>query len=299
MPLTLDELAAIGEQTPVLASLTPSGTHTAEEMHRAGGTATLIRELVRGGQIDGDAPTVTSSSLAEETASAPEPDGEVLFPSTASRSRRAARCTRCEATWRRKAASSRSPARSRRRQSGPARVFDSEEACADAVRGGAVNEGDVLVVRYEGPAGGPGMREMLSVTASVVGAGLGESVALVTDGRFSGATRGLMIGHIFSPEAIRGGPIAIVRDGDTIVIDVDGKSLSLELDDVETGSPAGGLATASPRHSRAASSRATARSSARRPRVPCSAPAQRETPERAAHRCPHRSHRPARPAPPS
>jgi dihydroxy-acid dehydratase len=111
-------------------------------------------------------------------------------------------------------------------------VFDSEEACADAVRSGVVQEGEVLVVRYEGPAGGPGMREMLSITSSVVGAGLGESVALVTDGRFSGATRGLMIGHV-SPEAARGGPLAIVRNGDQITIDVDAKSLSVDLDDAE------------------------------------------------------------------
>jgi dihydroxy-acid dehydratase len=107
-------------------------------------------------------------------------------------------------------------------------VFDSEEACADAVRAGLAQPGEVLVVRYEGPAGGPGMREMLSVTASVVGAGLGESVALVTDGRFSGATRGLMVGHV-APEAARGGPLAVVRDGDRIAIDLDAGTLTLEL----------------------------------------------------------------------
>jgi len=115
---------------------------------------------------------------------------------------------------------------------GPARVFDSEEACADAVRAGLARPGDVLVVRYEGPAGGPGMREMLSVTSSVVGAGLGESVALVTDGRFSGATRGLMVGHV-APEAARGGPIAVVRDGDAISIDVEARTLHVELEDAE------------------------------------------------------------------
>jgi dihydroxy-acid dehydratase len=117
----------------------------------------------------------------------------------------------------------------RRFQRGPARVFDGEEACTDAVRSGGVVAGDVLVVRYEGPAGGPGMREMLSVTASVVGSGLGDSVALVTDGRFSGATRGLMIGHV-APEAARGGPLAVVRDGDTITIDLDSRSLTLDVD---------------------------------------------------------------------
>jgi dihydroxy-acid dehydratase len=120
----------------------------------------------------------------------------------------------------------------RRQQRGPARVFDGEEACVEAVRSGRAEPGDVLVVRYEGPAGGPGMREMLSVTSSVVGAGLGESVALVTDGRFSGATRGLMVGHV-SPEAARGGPLAAVRDGDTIAIDVDAGTVEVELDDAE------------------------------------------------------------------
>jgi dihydroxy-acid dehydratase len=111
-------------------------------------------------------------------------------------------------------------------------VFDSEEACTDAVRAGEAHPGDVLVVRYEGPAGGPGMREMLSVTSSVVGAGLGESVALVTDGRFSGATRGLMVGHV-APEAARGGALGVVRDGDVISIDIDARSLNVELDEAE------------------------------------------------------------------
>src|SRR5213076_1123502 len=120
----------------------------------------------------------------------------------------------------------------RRSHRGPARVFESEEACTDGVRSGLIEPGDVLVVRYEGPAGGPGMREMLSVTASVVGAGLGDSVALVTDGRFSGATRGLMVGHV-APEAARGGPLAAVRDGDRITIDVDAGTLHVDLSERE------------------------------------------------------------------
>src|SRR4029079_5556378 len=115
---------------------------------------------------------------------------------------------------------------------GPARVFDSEEACAAAIRSGHVQPGDVLVTRYEGPAGGPGMREMLSVTASVVGAGLGETVAVVTEGRFSGATRGLMVGHV-APEAARGGPLAAVRDGDEITIDVEAGTVDLLVDAAE------------------------------------------------------------------
>src|SRR5205807_6516820 len=123
-------------------------------------------------------------------------------------------------------------AAARRFHQGPARVFDGEEACTDAVRAGLAQPGDVLVVRYEGPAGGPGMREMLSITSSVVGAGLGDSVALVTDGRFSGATRGLMVGHV-APEAARGGPLALVQDGDMITIDLDARALRVELTDAE------------------------------------------------------------------
>jgi dihydroxy-acid dehydratase len=242
--LTLEELAAVGEQTPVLASLMPSGRYAAEQFQEAGGTATLIRELVRGGHIDGAAPTIRSSTLAEETSSAPEPDGEVLFP-IAAPFKTSGALYALRGNLAPDGSLVKVSGTTRRRQSGPARVFDSEEACADAVRSGVAQPGDVLVVRYEGPAGGPGMREMLSVTASVIGAGLGESVALVTDGRFSGATRGLMVGHV-SPEAVRGGPLAIVRDGDPITIDVDARSLVLELDDVEI---AARLAAWQPPHS--------------------------------------------------
>ena len=229
--LTIDELAAIGERTPVLASLMPSGRYAAEDFHRAGGTAVVIRELIRSGHIDGAAPTVGDGTLAEAAAGAPEPDGEVVFraeqPFKESGSLAALRGNLAPDGSLVKVAGT-----DRRRHSGPARVFDSEESCTDAVRAGAVQAGDVLVVRYEGPAGGPGMREMLSVTASVVGAGLGDSIALVTDGRFSGATRGLMVGHV-APEAARNGPLAAVREGDTITIDVDAKRLSVELSDAE------------------------------------------------------------------
>jgi len=230
VPLTLDELAGVGAATPVVASLAPSGRFTAEDLHRVGGTAVLIRELVRGGHVEGSAPTVEGTTLAEATSGAAAPDGEVLFsvdePFKPTGALHALRGNLAPDGSLLKLAAG------RRFQQGPARVFDSEEACADAVRAGVARPGDVLVVRYEGPAGGPGMREMLSVTSSVVGAGLGESVALVTDGRFSGATRGLMVGHV-APEAARGGPLAVVRDGDTITIDVDAKRLTLELGEDE------------------------------------------------------------------
>jgi dihydroxy-acid dehydratase len=231
VPLTLDELTGIAGRTPVIADLAPSGRWMAEDFHRAGGTRSVIRELIRGGRFDGDAPTVDGRTLAEATDDAPEPDGEVVYtlaepfkPTGALHALRGNLAPEGSVV--------KVSATSRRSHRGPARVFDSEEACCNGVRAGHVTAGDVLVVRYEGPAGGPGMREMLSVTASVVGAGLGESVVLVTDGRFSGATRGLMVGHV-APEAARGGPLAVVQDGDVIAVDVDAGTLVVELDDTE------------------------------------------------------------------
>jgi dihydroxy-acid dehydratase len=221
--LTLEELAAISARTPVIADLLPGGGWAAEDLHRAGGTAALIRELIRGGHVDGGAPTVDGRTLGEATAQAPEPDGEVVGPFKPRGSLYALHGSLAPDGAVVKLAGT-----VRRAHTGPARVFDDEQACVEAVRSGVVQEGDVVVLRYEGPAGGPGMREMLSVTSSIVGAGLGESVSLVTDGRFSGATRGLMIGHV-APEAARGGPIAAVRDGDVVTIDVDAGRLEVDL----------------------------------------------------------------------
>ncbi len=192
--LTLDELADVGARTPVIASLAPSGRFAAEDLDRVGGTPALIRELVRGGFVDGSAPTVEGSTLAEATSAAPTPDGEVLFafeqPFKPTGALHALRGNLAPDGSLVKLAAG------RRFHQGPARVFESEQAC------------------------------------TVVGAGLGESVALVTDGRFSGATRGLMVGHV-APEAARGGPIALVADGDLITIDIDAKRLTLEIDDDE------------------------------------------------------------------
>ena len=223
VPLTLDELGAISAGTPVLADLVPGGRWVASDLHRAGGTASLIAELIRRGHVDGAAPTVDGRTLAEATADAPAPDGEVIGEFKPRGSLYALRGTLAP-----EGAVTKLAGVERRAHTGPARVFDSEVACAEALRNGDVAEGDVLVVRYEGPAGGPGMREMLGVTSAVVGAGLGESVALVTDGRFSGATRGLMVGHV-APEAARGGPIAAVRDGDRVTIDVDTGRLDVDV----------------------------------------------------------------------
>jgi dihydroxy-acid dehydratase len=231
VPLTLDELAGVAARTPVIASMVPGGRWVAEDLHRAGGTAAVLAELIRSGHLDGGAPTVTGITLADAVTGAKEPDGDVIF-----RANRPYKPTGALHVLRGNLAPDGSVTKlagtQRTRHVGPARVFDSEETCAAAVRAGRIKAGDVLVTRYEGPAGGPGMREMLSITASVVGAGLGDTVALVTDGRFSGATRGLMVGHV-SPEAARGGPLAAVRDGDLITIDVDAGTLSIGLTDEE------------------------------------------------------------------
>jgi dihydroxy-acid dehydratase len=230
-PLSLADLAAVARRTPVLASLAPSGRFMAADFSRAGGTPSLLRELIRGGHVDGSAPTVSGQTLAAATGGAPEPDGEVILP-LEQPFKPSGALYALHGNLAPDGSLVKLAGTERRAHTGPARVFDSEEACTEAVRAGHVQDGDVLVVRYEGPAGGPGMREMLSVTSSVVGAGLGESVALVTDGRFSGATRGLMVGHV-APEAARGGPLAVVRDGDTITIDIDAGSLSVELSEEE------------------------------------------------------------------
>jgi dihydroxy-acid dehydratase len=231
VPLTLDELTAVAARTPVIASLMPSGRFAAEDLHRAGGTASVLAELIRSGHVDGDAPTVSGGTLADAVAAAPAPDGEVVFPAGAPFKPGGALHS-LRGNLAPEGSVVKLASTERTRHVGPARVFDSEEACAAAVRAGDVQPGDVLVTRYEGPAGGPGMREMLSVTSSVVGAGLGESVALVTDGRFSGATRGLMVGHV-APEAARGGPLAAVRDGDEITIDVGAGTLQVDLSESE------------------------------------------------------------------
>jgi dihydroxy-acid dehydratase len=229
--LTLDDLAAVSARTPVIASLAPGGTHMAEDFHRVGGTRALLRELIATGLVDGDAPTVAGRTLAEATADAPEPDGEVLTraatPFKASGALYVLRGNLAPEGAVLKLAGT-----ERHAHRGPARVFDSEESCTAAVRDGLIGAGDVVVVRYEGPAGGPGMREMLSVTSSIVGAGLGETVALVTDGRFSGATRGLMVGHV-TPEAARGGLLGLVEDGDVIAIDLDAETLTIDVADDE------------------------------------------------------------------
>ena len=226
--LPLEEFDRIAEATPVIADLKPGGRYVATDLYRAGGTALIARKLLEGGHLDGAARTVGGETLAEAAAGARESDGQdVVVPVD-----RPLKATGGLAILRGNLSPEGSVVKlaghERRFHRGPARVFDSEESCFEAVKAGRVSAGDVVVIRYEGPAGGPGMREMLAVTAAIVGEGLGDSVALITDGRFSGATHGLMVGHI-APEAARGGPLAAVHPGDTIEIDVDERELRLDV----------------------------------------------------------------------
>jgi len=232
IPLELEDFDRIAERTPIVASLKPGGRFVATDMHAAGGVALVARELLKAGLVHGDAPTVDGRTLGQvATAVVETPGQEVVVPIE-----RPLKPTGGLAILRGTLAPEgcvvKLAGHERLLHRGPARVFDSEEECFAAVKVRAIEPGDVVVIRYEGPAGGPGMREMLHVTAALVGEGLGDEVALVTDGRFSGATHGLMVGHI-APEAARGGPLAAVRDGDTVVVDVEARELLVELSEDE------------------------------------------------------------------
>ena len=230
--LELDDFDAIATRTPVIADLKPGGRFAAIDLFEAGGLGLVARELVNAGLAHGTARTVDGRTLAEVGDAAEGAAGqEVVVPID-----RPLKETGGLAILRGDLAPEGAVVKlvghERSLHRGPARVFDSEEACFAAVSENAIVPGDVVVIRYEGPAGGPGMREMLHVTAALVGAGLGDSVALVTDGRFSGATRGLMVGHV-APEAFRGGPLAALEEGDIVVVDVDSRELRVELPDGE------------------------------------------------------------------
>ncbi|HWN22033.1 MAG TPA: dihydroxy-acid dehydratase [Gaiellaceae bacterium] len=228
LPLSLDDVDAISSRTPVLADLKPGGRFIATDLHRAGGVALVARELVRAGLVHDNVVNVEGRTLAEVGEAAREEPRQEVVVSAARPLKRSGGLAVLYGNLAPQGCVVKLVGHERLRHSGPARVFDSEEACFAAVAAGGIAPGDVLVIRYEGPAGGPGMREMLHVTGALVGAGLGDSVALVTDGRFSGATRGLMVGHV-APEAAHGGPLAALAEGDVIVIDVDVRELRVEL----------------------------------------------------------------------
>jgi dihydroxy-acid dehydratase len=226
--LALSDFDRISASVPLLADLKPSGRFVATDLHLAGGSALVAKRLLEVKAIAGDAPTVTGRSLGAEAARANETPGQQVVRPADRALKPSGGLVILRGSLAPDGAVMKISGADRLQHRGPARVFDSEEAAFDAVQHQAVRPGDVVVIRYEGPSGGPGMREMLAVTAAIVGAGLGESVALVTDGRFSGATRGFCIGHI-APEASHGGPIAAVRDGDVITIDVANRKLDVEI----------------------------------------------------------------------
>jgi dihydroxy-acid dehydratase len=229
IPLDIDEFGAIADRTPLIGDMRPGGRYTALDMYEAGGVALVMRELLkRPGLLHGDQPTVDGRTIAEVAAAVTETAGQQVVHAIETPLKPNGGLAILHGSLAPDGCVVKLAGHERRQHSGPARVFDSEAACYDAVRAQAIKPGDVVVIRYEGPVGGPGMQEMLSVTAALVGEGLGDSVALLTDGRFSGGTHGLMIGHV-APEAALGGPIAIVEEGDTITIDVDRSALDLDV----------------------------------------------------------------------
>jgi dihydroxy-acid dehydratase len=228
VPFTIDDFDRISAATPVLADLKPSGRFVATELEAAGGVRLVLRRLLEAGLIDGGCVTVTGSSLAREIEEARETEGQQVVRGVDAPLHESGGLVVLKGNLSPEGSVVKVSAGTRRLHRGPARVFEREEDAFAAVQGGKVRAGDVVVIRNEGPRGGPGMREMLAVTGAIVGAGLDKEVALVTDGRFSGATHGLMVGHV-SPEAAGGGPIAALREGDPIVIDVDGRRLDVEL----------------------------------------------------------------------
>jgi dihydroxy-acid dehydratase len=228
--LDIDDFQSVSERTPLLADLKPAGRFVAADMHHAGGVRLLTRRLIFGKHLHGKAMTVTGLTLNSEAESAIEQPGQQVIAPLDKPLKKTGGLVILHGNLAPKGSVAKISGHERLSHRGPARVFDSEEAAMQAVTSKLIKAGDVVVIRNEGPKGGPGMREMLGVTAAIVGEGLGETVALLTDGRFSGATRGLMVGHV-APEAALGGPIAAIQEGDTISIDVTTRKLEVEITD--------------------------------------------------------------------
>ena len=230
--LSIDDFDLISERTPLLCDLKPGGRFVAPDLHAAGGVPLVMRRLSDAGLLNEDTVTVTGQTVGEIAADAREQPGQEVVRPLDEPIKSTGGLAILRGNLAPEGCVVKLAGYERRRQSGPARVFEGEEAAMRAVTAGQIEAGDMVVIRNEGPAGGPGMREMLAVTAALVGQGLGEQVALLTDGRFSGATRGLMAGHV-APEAARGGPIAAIRDGDEVTLDVETRRLDVALSDAE------------------------------------------------------------------
>jgi dihydroxy-acid dehydratase len=232
IPLDIDDFDRISQKTPIIADLKPGGRYTAVDLDRAGGTRLLGRRLVEAGLVDGAQLTPTGRTIAEEVEDAEEAGGQDVIVPLDSPLRPSGGLVILKGNLAPEGCVVKVSGSTRLYHEGPARVFDSEEEAMEALNARRIEAGDVVVIRYEGPKGGPGMREMLGVTAAIVGQGLGESVALLTDGRFSGATRGLMVGHV-APEAAHRGPIAALREGDTVTFDIENRKLEVALSAAE------------------------------------------------------------------
>jgi dihydroxy-acid dehydratase len=232
VPLEIDDFDRIAESTPLLCDLKPGGQYVAPDLYEAGGVPVVIKRLKEAGVLHENAETVTGQTTGEIADAATETEGQQVVRPLSDPIQPTGGLAILRGNLAPEGCVVKLAGHERRRHTGPARVFESEEHAMQAVTDRAINAGDVVVIRNEGPAGGPGMREMLAVTAALVGEGLGEEVALITDGRFSGATHGLMVGHI-APEAVRGGPIGLINNGERITLDVDGRRLDVDVRDDE------------------------------------------------------------------
>ncbi len=234
VPLTIDDFETIRKKVPLFCDLKPSGRYVAIDLHHAGGIPQVMKMMLNAGHLHGDCMTVTGKTIAENLADVPDQpreDQDVILPLDKPKSTEG-HLVILKGNLCKEGAVAKISGVKTRKFTGPARVFNSEEECLDAILDNRIKAGDVVVIRFEGPKGGPGMREMLAPTAAIVGEGLGDKVALITDGRFSGGTYGIVIGHI-APEAQIGGTLALIKDNDTIAIDMDDNELNVELTDEE------------------------------------------------------------------
>ena len=232
VPLEIDDFDTISRRTPIIADLRPGGRYVALDVDRAGGIQLIAKNMVAANLVHAGTQTVSGRTLGEEVANAVETPGQVVITTADKPFKPTGGIVVLRGNLAPEGAVVKMAGHERRYHRGPARLFDREEAAMHAIEAGLIVAGDVVIIRYEGPRGGPGMREMLGITGAIVGAGLGETVALVTDGRFSGGTRGLMIGHA-APEAAMGGPLAALCDGDFVVIDIDNRRLDTEVSTAE------------------------------------------------------------------